>query len=325
MTSRSGPPSLPHLLVLNAAESLLQLIIARREKEEEGQDEPPQYIMLTAQAWHAPGQGAELLAPALNDALRRLRISAGDIARIACVCGPGSFTGLRLAAASAAGLARATEALQAGIEYLPLLAASALARLGGLADDDKRGLLLWVVTHARRQLVHMQGFMPVREDPAAPDTARRHTLLPFTRIMVCTPQEAAQAVLAGQSARTRAGEEPARALLLGSGLSRNRAAFTEIPGAPEAQDRHGQGGIAACPPHLLPADFDHPTPETLLHLATLQSYSCEDVPPLYVRPSDAEENLERIALALHLDPVQAREKLAELTGGTEPLPPPPRD
>lgn len=319
MSNRYVPPPFPHLLVLNAAESLLQLIIARREKEGEGQDGPPQYTMLTAQAWHAPGQGAELLAPALNDALRRLRISAGDIARIACVRGPGSFTGLRLATASAAGLARATGALQAGIEYLPLLAASALARLGGLSAGDRRGPLLWVVTHARKQLVHMQGFMPVRDVQAPPDTARSHTLLPFSRIMVCTPQEAAQAVLAGQTARTRAGEEPARPLLLGSGLSRNRAAFTEILTAPEAQDRHGD--TAACPPRLLPADFDHPTPETLLHLAALQAYTCEDVPPLYVRPSDAEENLERIALALHLDPVRAREKLAELTGEPAPVSP----
>ena len=83
------PDPQPHLLVLNAAEGLLQFIIAREEPEK-----PP--VPLCCEARHAPSQGAELLIPALQSCLRRLKLHPDVIRRIACVRGPGSFTGLRL-------------------------------------------------------------------------------------------------------------------------------------------------------------------------------------------------------------------------------------
>ena len=53
-----------HCLCLNAAEGLLQLVIARRESAG-----PAAFTLLCAEAWHAPSQGAELLVPALADAI----------------------------------------------------------------------------------------------------------------------------------------------------------------------------------------------------------------------------------------------------------------
>ncbi|MBG3877801.1 tRNA (adenosine(37)-N6)-threonylcarbamoyltransferase complex dimerization subunit type 1 TsaB, partial [Desulfovibrio oxamicus] len=101
-------------LALNAAESRVQAA-ALRDGE-----------TLFAQEWHVPSQGTELLAPALADAFERMRLSLADVRRIACVQGPGSFTGLRLVLSTAAGMARALGAEQAGLSYTQLLACGPL-------------------------------------------------------------------------------------------------------------------------------------------------------------------------------------------------------
>lgn len=309
-----------HCLCLNAAEGLLHLIIARQEA-----GGPTAFTLRCSQAWHAPSQGAELLAPALADALARLDLVPGDIRRIACVRGPGGFTGLRLALATAAGLARATGAEQAGIDYLPLLAYSACRRLGGFAEthggkwekrpdarEERRERPVWVLTHARRNLIHMQGFsLPASRDWRGAEPFSAPT--PLTDILVCPPREAALLV----RARWEEGQDgPGRPVLLGSGLSRNHEAIAAAlaVGAEDAQRLPEDGGRAPeRMPLLLPPDFDHPLPEALLELAANTAHTSGDIEPLYVRPADAEENLERIALSLGLDPDKARAKLAALT------------
>ena len=295
----------PYLLVLNAAEGLLQVVLARQDNTSEG----ALPVQLCAQEWHAPSQGAELLAPALQDAFTRLGITAKDIGRIASVRGPGSFTGVRLTIATAAGLARATGALQAGLEYLPLLAKGAAQCLCALLpasatpknpaqDKTVTGNYLprtiWVITHARRNLVHMQGF-----------TAQAHPA-PLTEILVCSPDEAVNII-------TRHAGQP---VLLGSGFTRNRAAF-ELAFAEPLTAPADAVSSAITAPLYLPASFDAPTPAILLEEAAACTYGKEDIPPLYARPCDAEENLDRIAVTLRLDPVEARRKLAELTGEAE--------
>ena len=72
-------------LIMNASEGRIQFVL-----EQEGS-------LACAQEWSAPSKGTELLTPALADAFQRLGIMPSDISRIACVAGPGSFTGLRLA------------------------------------------------------------------------------------------------------------------------------------------------------------------------------------------------------------------------------------
>jgi len=163
-------------LALNAAESRVQAA-ALRDGE-----------ALFAQEWHVPSQGTELLAPALADAFARMRLSLHDVRRIACVQGPGSFTGLRLVLSTAAGMARALDAELAGLSYTQLLACGPLL---------PRGTVLWVLTHARRGLVHMQAFrMPGEtldavgaDAPDAPDATVAATPAPLPEAL--TPVEAA--------------------------------------------------------------------------------------------------------------------------------------
>lgn len=280
MTGLNAPS---RILVLNAAEGLLQFALARREPVPGAGGE--RLVSLCAQSWRAPSQGAELLAAALRDALARLGLEAPAIEGIACVRGPGSFTGLRLALATAAGLSRATGALQAGLDYMPLLAENALMFSRFFAERPRR---LWVLTHARRQLLHVQGF----------ETC--DGLRPLGEILVLPPEEAARIIVAEQAGR----KETGKTLLLGSGLTRNRDALEKA-----LAERHCRETV------LLPPDFDHPAFPSLLRGAERAAFSKNDIAPLYVRPADAEENLESIAASLGLDPKAARKKLDSIRGG----------
>lgn len=276
------PASSSCILALNAAEGRLQFVIAG--KENSPGDAAKGLAILCAQDWHAPSQGAELLVPTLRDALDRLKLRPVDIGAIACVRGPGSFTGLRLVLATAAGLARATGALQAGLDYMRLLADSAFERTRVFRPALG---MIWALTHARRQLIHVQGFR------LAPEP------LPTTKVLVLPPEEAARLIALEHAKTANSGET----LLLGSGLTRNRALLEE---ALQVSQKKGL--------ELLPPAFDHPDTPALVRAAANAEYSSADIAPLYVRPSDAEENLESIALSLGLDPQKARWKLARLTG-----------
>jgi len=70
------------------------------------------------------------LAPAAARLLSGLGLAPGDLAGVACVTGPGSFTGIRTGLAFALGLARGAGLPLAGLPALPLLAASAAEALG---------------------------------------------------------------------------------------------------------------------------------------------------------------------------------------------------
>lgn len=303
------PRNAQHILVMNSAEGQLQFLLAREQVETAASAE-----LLCSQVWHAPSQGAELLTPALQAALQQLRLSPADIGRIACVRGPGSFTGLRLVIATAAGLARAVGAVQAGIDYLPLLAAGAASRiLPVLGDIDS----FWVLTHARKELVHMQGFSATAAADGEKDFSRLHEgrkIIPLTEILVCSPEKAVEVI------RGKAGLQ-GRPVLLGSGLTRNRQAIASLFGLPSGTGvpQSASDAVKVGSPTravLLPATYDHPDMETLLRAAEKADYTDSDVLPLYARPSDAEENLENIAASLGLDPAGAREKLDQLTGNT---------
>ncbi len=105
-------------LILNTAESHIQYALL-----DEG-------ALLYSCSFPAAKGGVEILAPSLRDAFLRMRRSMGEISRIACVAGPGNFTGLRIGLSTSAALARALEAKQAGLDYLQCLAANAPARSG---------------------------------------------------------------------------------------------------------------------------------------------------------------------------------------------------
>ena len=294
-----------HTLVLNAAEGVIQFLLARQEAPEHGP--AAQLTPLCFQGWHAPGQGAELLCPALENALALLRIPVATVQRIACVQGPGSFTGIRLALGTAAGLARATGATMAGLDYTVLLAHAALRRVG--AGSTVPAALL-VTTHARRGLVHARLF-----------TVAGNAAVAYGPVQALSLEDAASAAKEAAASATTAATVSASAMtatttfmpnaatrqapphyvaVLGSGLTRNKEFWEEVSGnAPEVR--------------LLPPWFDHPDEADLLHAAQSASYGSQDIEPVYVRPSDAEENLEGIAQKLGLNPAEARTSLEQLT------------
>lgn len=283
------------LLAINSAEGLLQLVL--------GKDSPEGIQLVWSESLPAASQGAELLAPALVRGIESLGVTPAQIRRIACVAGPGSFTGLRLASATAAGLAAATGAQQAGLPLLPLLAASAAeatawafgaegteaAELAGGAEAtgsaETAGVSAFgsaastppvfaVLTHARRDLVHFQMFHWENGTPHA-----------LTEILVLDPASAVARILA---------EQP-QAYVLGSGVGRNPQAF------------EGQAV------RLLGPAFDHPSPAVLVRAADAAVFGPDPVVPLYVRPSDAEENLPALAVALGLNPEEAATALRVLS------------
>ena len=289
-----------HLLVLNAAEGGIQLALARLEPEKKS---PLQHgpnteravpasigafkpVLLCSQWWSAPSQGAELLTPALENALTCLGLAPGAISHIACVRGPGGFTGIRLALVGASGLASATGAVMGGVDYLPMLAAQAM-ELTADAPSQSGDSSFWVVTHARRNLVHMQGFAPAAKGDPFPDA--------LTDILVLPPEQAVDIINAHPAAAA------APPVLLGSGLLRNKTAWDDLaPRLPEGT-------------RLLPEPYNAPQAPALLRHALAASYSSREIEPLYVRPSDAEENLEHISNLLGLDSKAARKRLESLT------------
>jgi tRNA threonylcarbamoyladenosine biosynthesis protein TsaB len=249
-------PNETFLLVLNSAEGVLQIVL--------GRDDPAGVVLAWSESVSAASQGAELLTPALARGLAAVGAAPARIRRIACVTGPGSFTGLRLASVTTAGLAAVTGALSAGLQLLPLLAASAAPAL------DPSDTTVGVLTHARRNLVHVQVFR-----------MREGRLSPLTSIKVLDPASALQCIAAVDS----------RAVVLGSGLSRN----------PQTQVEAGL--------KVLGPEFEHPTPEILLRAAEALAFGPEPVVPFYVRPSDAEENLPALSASLGLDPAEAEAAL----------------
>ena len=124
-------------LILNTAEKRVQFALC-----ENG-------ALLCGQNWLAQRGGTELLAPALREACSRLGVTPAAIRRIACVAGPGNFTGLRIGLTTASGLARALNAKQAGLNYLQCLAASA---------PTLPGEEVLALTNARKGLAYVARF-----------------------------------------------------------------------------------------------------------------------------------------------------------------------
>jgi tRNA threonylcarbamoyl adenosine modification protein YeaZ len=273
------------ILIVSTAEETLQLILARDGRAEAVYGE------------RCPGRMNEVMAP---EAKRLLEGRMDDLTAVACVRGPGSFTGVRMGLAFATGLALARGIPMAGLDYLPLLAAVAPSgkrgALSGTSDPaearekasgqaakhGKEPGQIHVATHSRTARVYHQAFAPADET----------TLLP----RALTPPRDLAVGEARALIAAAAREVPVA--VLGSGLRRNPDAFALIPGA-----------------SLLP--LENPTPEALAAAASLACFDGPPVDALYLRGSDAEENLAMIAKGRGLSEQEAHRRLYKFFSATQ--------
>jgi len=240
----SSGSSTETVLALNAAEDRLQVVLGRAGE------------LICSREMRAPNRGITLLPRAVRQCLDDADLETGDLDGIACVRGPGAFTGLRIALSYALGLARSRGLPLCGLDYLPLVAEAPARMVSGE---------LWVVTRARTNTVYMQGFV------AEPEAGLRAVSEPAALFLD-------QAVRILESR----GEGPC---LVGSGMRENREHLVRNLSRARFLDRI----------------WDKPSPDTLLAAAARGAYTLEPIEPSYMRPSDAEADLPRIAAERGVD------------------------
>jgi len=210
----------------------------------------------------ATGQSAEILTPLIAEVLAGAGLCPSDLGGIACVRGPGGFTGIRVVLATALGLSFGAGIPMAGLDFLPLLAATAARQATGAVV---------VITHARTEQVYLQPFLADGDALAlGPPEA-----LPLREAAGRVAEAAAVGPLA----------------LIGDGVVRYRKT------------------LAAAAPLAVFINTPGPDPQVLLSAAARAAYGFAPVTPLYLRPSDAEENLVELTARRGLSPEVARERL----------------
>lgn len=268
-------------LILNAAEGILQLCITEDE------------VLRCAQAWSCPDHATEILAPALDSMCRSLGVQPAQFRRIACVRGPGSFTGIRLVLTTAAALRRTGHAQLAALDALQALATTVTQR-----HCLPFGTKVWTLTQARRNLLHCQCFQSY--GPRIPAQ-------PLAAVELCAPQEALRRLMVSRSEGCGEVSCAARVWVCGSGLRRHEAVFGSLDGMGELP-LSADALVVALP------DVTVPDATALCLLARHGDYFPKDIEPLYVRPCDAVEHLPELAQELGMDGEEAKAALeARLT------------
>lgn len=259
---------MPLTLTLNTAAKRVQFLLSEDS------------ALLCAQDWLTRNDGTELLATALDFACRSLGRASAEIARVACVAGPGSFTGIRLALATSAGLARANGGRQAGLDYLQCLAATAQAGPGervGVYTVARRGWL-----YSGDYVVDAQGIPRLQESIVLlPEPRGENDLLAFNQPFLA--------------------DLPIPDYLVGNGVAPHRE-FFEL--------------LFPVRTRILSPACNHPSSAALLALTNAVDWeddaTLRDVEPLYLRAPDAVDNLDAIAAARGESPGKARSELERL-------------
>lgn len=286
-------------LIFNACEGVFQLLLTNNN------------TLLCAQEWNTPNSSTEILAPAISHILECLNLKPTDISSIACVNGPGSFTGIRLTLATAAAMSRVLNIPVASINYMQALALSAYIYLTKQLSEhvlnsafkpnehslssknldklnptfakndnssEEYNSLCWVITHAKRDFVHAQLY-ELNLNPCI--------------LLTPSPMSAIQ-ILSIEDICKKMQQCREKIYCIGSGLTRNSSAIKEI---------------------CLNVDFlaiDKPCHDSLNMLAQIGTYEQKDLEPIYTRQCDAIDNLSSIAEKLGFNPEKQHEKLKKL-------------
>ena len=136
---------------------------------------------------------AEALMPMIRAVMGEAGLAFSAIDRIAVTCGPGTFTGLRVAIAAARGLALAAGLPVVAETSLRIIGARALARTDTASGPAPRSLL--VVTDARRGGLYVQALDADARPLAAP------ALLDRAGALARLAELPAPVLLAGSGAR----------------------------------------------------------------------------------------------------------------------------
>ena len=254
-------------LILNACEGVLQIAITDDEKP------------LCFQEWFVPKRATETLAPALQNIFTLLNIAPKKFRRIACVCGPGSHTGIRLVLTTAAAFRRIGKAQLASLDYMQSLASTA-AIMRGLPYGSK----IYVLTNAARNLLHFRSFLSY--GPQIPAQ-------PLSELELLSPAQAL----------AKFSTQPCH--ICGSALNKYQDIFNDPYANMERMNYPG--------PQFMP-NLINPNLDALRLLARHGDYFPRDLEPINIRNCDAVENLEDIAIKRGEDPVELLTKLNSILG-----------
>lgn len=227
-------------------------------------DEEIQYI----QERSITSNGTEILGPLIIESLEKAQFSLQQISRIACIAGPGSFTGLRLALTTAIAMRRALSIPLATLNYLHVIAASAWA-LPELQNISLLPSLLRVITYARQKLLYIQDFLVTKTFP-----------MPIAKPRISSIEASIQT------------KDPI--LFMGSGIQYNYSFFAEH--------------ALINPNILLFQKKISISPYALLQLVKNiphEEWKHNDPEPLYLRHCDAVDNLSSISLKQGKNPEDA--------------------
>ena len=224
-------PTDANLLVCNCVDSSIQIGLGRRTR------------LVYSCSVHLETGVAAALVPEIEKGLQAVGLKARDLDGVACVTGPGSFTGIRIGLSTMLGIT-GLRIPCAGLNLLHILA------VGAACEVDCAEI--WVLQYARRGIVAMQGF----------------------RCSDGQPLSAPQCLTLDRADRILQAREVSFALL-GSGLRRNADFFTHF----------------SSPKILLPPQYDIASCHILWQVALQQNFSMAPLVPLYLRETDAVEDL----------------------------------
>ena len=219
-------------LCVNSAEDIIQVALTKNGN------------LYSAVETKSQKKGIVLIPKMIQECLELADSSIESIEKIACVIGPGSFTGLRISLSILSAISITKNIPIGAINYIDLLAYNSFSFLKGT---------IFVVQYAKIDLFYVQGF-------SGPDP-----IIPITDLSVINASQTRDILNSYEKAQ-----------VLGSGVRRYPDLFKDMDIT------------------ILDPIYDRPSINSLARYAEKIEYSTKIPKPLYLRPSDAEENLDMI-------------------------------